>query len=50
VRTISIHLTEEEMATLDRFAPFIEQIKSVMPAGLVSIVHKVEAALKESSV
>jgi len=47
VRTLSITLTEDEMATLDKFAPFIEQIKGVMPQGLVSIVHKVEAALRE---
>ncbi len=47
MRKLTITLTEDEMATLDRFAPFIEQVKAVMPAGLVTIVHKVEAAMKE---
>jgi hypothetical protein len=46
MRKITIHLTEDELATLNRFAPFIEKMKGIMPEGLMSIVHKVEAALK----
>jgi hypothetical protein len=48
MRTITIHLTEDEMATLDRFTPFLEKIRGVIPEALLSIVHKVEKAVKES--
>jgi len=47
MRSITIQVTEDEIATLMRYAPFIEKLKDVMPQGLLSIVHKVERALRE---
>ena len=48
MRELSIKLTEEEMDAIHRFAPMIDAIRHIIPQGLLSVVHKVEKAIKEN--
>ena len=47
MRKLSIELTEEEMDAIHRFAPMIDAIRHIIPQGLLSVVHKVEKAIKD---
>ncbi len=48
MRKLSIELTEDEMNAIHRFAPMIDAIRHIFPKELLSVVHKVEKAIKEN--
>ena len=46
MKKLSIELTDDEMDAIERFAPMIDAIRHIIPQGLLSVVHKVEQAIK----
>lgn len=44
---LTIEVTDEEMAAIHQFTPMLDAIKNVLPSALLTVVHKVENAIKE---
>lgn len=44
---ININLTDDEMAALKKFMPMLEKVKKIVPPSILSVIHKVEKAMRE---
>ncbi len=47
VYRISIDLNEKEMEAIRKYFPMFDTMKALFPQELLSVVHKVEKAIKE---
>lgn len=44
---LTIDVTQDELDAIHRFVPMLDNIRHIIPQGLLSVFHKVEAAIKE---
>lgn len=47
MRTFSIDLEDDEVAALKKFRPMLETFRHLIPAGLLSVVRKLEEGIKD---
>jgi hypothetical protein len=49
VKTIKVTLKDSEMEAVKKAMPMLHAFRHLIPAGLVSVVHKVEEAINGST-
>lgn len=49
MRTLKVTLTEREMEAIHKAMPMLNSLRALIPATLISVVHKVEEAINGSS-